>query len=231
MDSFSAPTTYFLSEGRDNLRECLAVAFEAAKQHKIGKIIIFTAEGEGIRMALEEFSVGQQHPNLKLVGVTFPCGKQFTDATGKPLHVQIPPELERRFRSLNIPIVRAHLPFDPIAPPFHDRGVLAQDLSLVGEALNMFCGSMSLCVQAIVLASDAGEVEQGEHVIAMTSDTAILAQASCTRRMLSDLIVREVLCKPAVLTIGRQEISKKLTELPTSAPTKAITSGKSKDGD
>jgi hypothetical protein len=55
---------------------------------------------------------------------------------------------------------------------------------LGGEALNMFCGSISLCVQAITLACDSGCVGLGEHAIALTSDTAILAQASSTARML-----------------------------------------------
>jgi hypothetical protein len=105
----------------------------------------------------------------------------------------------------NIPLVRAHLPFDPIAPPFADRGVLAQDLSLVESALNIFGGSMSLCVQAVVLACDAGAISSGEHVIAMTSDTAILVQASSTARMLRELVIREILCKPAILSIGRKE--------------------------
>jgi hypothetical protein len=226
-NKFTAPTTYFLSEGRENLRECLAIAFEAAKQHNIEKIVIFTAEGEGIRLALDEFSLSPRYEKTKLVGVTFPNGKQFTDANGKPRIVEIPKELEGRFQSLNIPIIRAHLPFDPIVPPFRDRGVLAQDLSLVEEALNMLCGSMSLCVQAVVLACDAGAVALGEHVIALTSDTAILAQATCTRRMLSDLIIREILCKPAVFTIGRHEISKRLIEVQVSPP-KAITSGGTK---
>ena len=57
------------------------------------------------------------------------------------------------------------------------------------------------------MACDAGEVEIGEHVIALTSDTAILAQASNTDRMLGELIVREILCKAAVLTISRNEHS------------------------
>jgi hypothetical protein len=67
-----------------------------------------------------------------------------------------------------------------------------------------------LCVQAITMACDAGEVEIGEHVIALTSDTAILAQASNTDRMLGELIVREVLCKAAVLTVSRKEHSEKV---------------------
>jgi hypothetical protein len=59
-------------------------------------------------------------------------------------------------------------------------------------------GSMSLCVQAVLMASDAGRVNRGEHVIALTSDTAILAQSAPTRYMLTEFAVREVLCKPAI---------------------------------
>lgn len=50
-----------------------------------------------------------------------------------------------------------------------------------------------------------GYVEPGDHVIALTSDTAILATAAVTRQMLSQLVVREIICKPAILTIGRKE--------------------------
>ena len=64
---------------------------------------------------------------------------------------------------------------------------------------------MSLCVQAVLMASDAGYVSLGEHVIAMTSDTSILVRAAGTSRFLTDLIVREILCKPVLLTIGKSE--------------------------
>ena len=227
---FRAPTTYFLAEGKENLTECLAVAFDAAREHDIGKIIIFTAEGEGIRLAIENFRSQPQFQGIKLVGVTFPKGKRFTDATGRPRRVEIPPDLESQFQSQGVPIIRAHLPFDPILPPFGDRGVLAQDLSLVGDALNMFCGSMSLCVQAVVLACDAGAVGMGEHVIALTSDTAILARASCTRQMLSSLVIREILCKPAILTIGRKEVAERLIDATVETQPKAIGAGKPRKG-
>lgn len=202
--SFTTAITYFLQEGRENLPECLKITFQAAKQQRIGKVIIFTAEGAGISLAIEQFCVQPEYQDIELIAVTFPQGKEFT-AEGNPLEVRIPDTVESEMRNRNIPIVRAHLPFDPIAPRFKDRGVLAQDLSLVGSALSVFGGSMSLCVQAVALACDAGVVKMGEHVIAMTSDTAILVQASTTRRMLRELIVREILCKPAILTIGKNE--------------------------
>lgn len=201
---FVTSITYFLQEGRDNLRECLKIAFQAAKQHKVEKIVIFTARGEGVQLALSEFCSLEEHKNIKLVAVTFPQGKEFT-FEGKPLDVRISDEAEHQMREHNVPIVRAHLPFDPIAPPFKDRGVLAQDLSLVESALNIFGGGMSLCVQAVVLACDSGAVGLGEHIIALTSDTAVLVQAATTTRMLRELVIREILCKPAILSIGRNE--------------------------
>jgi hypothetical protein len=55
------------------------------------------------------------------------------------------------------------------------------------------------------MASDAGHADLGEHVMAMTSDTSILARAAGTERFLTDLIVREIICKPVLLTIGKSE--------------------------
>jgi hypothetical protein len=201
---FTASITYFLQEGREGLPECLKIAFQAAKQQHVDKVIIFTAQGAGVQLAAESYCSRDEYKHIKIVAVTFPQGKEFT-AEKQPLDVQISGDAERLMKEHNIPLIRAHLPFDPIAPPFGDRGVLAQDLSLVESALNIFGGSMSLCVQATVLACDAGAVGLGEHVIAMTSDTAILVQAAPTRRMLRELIVREILCKPAVFSIGRRE--------------------------
>jgi hypothetical protein len=183
----------------------LRVAFAAAKRHNIEKIVIFTAQGLGVTMALDEFCSTPEFAHIKLVAVTFPVGQPFTDAEGKPLEIDIGKEIRERFRNNSIPILRAHMPFLSIAPPHANRGVLGQDLSLVESALNVFGGSMSLCIQAILIACDAGAVDRREHVIALTSDTAILAQATPTTHMLTELAVREILCKPAIYTIGRGE--------------------------
>jgi len=207
---FTSPTVYFLQEGRENLRECLNIAFQSAKQQNVSKIIIFTAKGEGVRIALDSFRPQEEFSHIQLVAVTFPQGMSFTDKAGNALEVEIPPTEVQFFRENNVSIIRAHMPLDPITPFYKHKGMLGQDLSLVCEALNMFGGSMSLCVQAITMACDAGHVALGEHVIALTSDTAILAQASNTARMLGELVIREVLCKPAVLTISRREVSEKL---------------------
>jgi hypothetical protein len=227
---FIAPTTYFLQEGRDNLQECLKCVFQTAKVQNITKLVIFTARGEGVRIALDEFCTLDEYKHVKLVAVTFPQGKKFTDPSGNPLSVKIDDENVKMFAAKEVPIVQAHMPFDPIAPLFKQRGILGQDLSLIGEALNIFGGGMNLCVQAVVMACDAGEVGLGEHVIALSSDTAILAQATSTTRMLEELVIREVLCKPVVFSVGRKESADKLPvqmELRPGVEPKALPTGES----
>jgi len=207
---FKIGVTHFLQEGIENLRDCLRIAFESAITHNIRKIVIFTARGQGVRMAIEDFLPLEQYRSIGLVAVTFPVGKRFTDANRNPLIVEIAEPERALLAQYNVPIVRAHLPFDPIKGIYKERGVLGQDLSLVGNALSLFGGSMSLCVQSAVMACDAGVVEQGQHVIAMTSDTAIVVQAAPTERLLCDLVIREILCKPAILSIGRRENANQL---------------------
>ena len=203
--SFIAPTTYFLQEGRENLEDCLKVAFQSAVQHEVKTVIIFTAYGDGVKMAIEKFCSLQEYSHIRLVAVTFPAGKSFTNQNKEPVEVRIPDDVVELLKSHDVPVVRAHLPFDVVEPSAAWRTQVGRGFNLLGETLNMFCGSMSLCVQAITLACDAGHVEAGEHVVALTSDTAILAMAAVTRKMLSELVIREVLCKPAILTIGRKE--------------------------
>jgi uncharacterized protein len=210
MNSFTAPTTYFLQEGRDNLHECLKVSFQAAVQQGIDKMIIFTAYGDGVKIALEQFCSSPEYEHIKLVAVTFPAGKRFTNPQNEPVLVTLAEDVAAMMRKHDVPLVRAHLPFDPIEPGAALQTTVGRGFNLLGETLNMFCGSMSLCVQSVALACDAGYVEAGDHVIALTSDTSILATAAVTRRMLSQLVVREIICKPAILTIGRKEASPKM---------------------
>jgi uncharacterized protein len=200
-DSFSANIEYFFQEGKPNLRSCLRIAFEAAVSRQIGTIVIFTGVGEGPELAIKEFRSLHIFKDIKLIAVTFPYGQRFKD--GK--QIEIGPEIRALLEENRVPLLRAHLPFSPIAAHYRHHGILGQDLTLIGNALSIFGGSMSLCVQAAVMASDAGCLENGEHVISMTSDTAIVVRTAPTERLLADLIVREILCKPLYLTIGKGE--------------------------
>jgi hypothetical protein len=209
-NAYNYPTEYFLQEGRENLGPCIHATFEAAAAHNIKKVIIFTAAGLGVKMAIQDYLSLEKYADIELIAVTFSSQTQFS--TNDPSEYTIPSDVYELLTNQKVPIVRAHLPFDPIRTQFSGHGVLGQDFSLIGNALRIFCGSMSLCVQAVLMASDAGHVMLGEHVLAMTSDTSILVRAAGTSRFLTDLIVREIICKPVLLTIGKSEKTESVLE-------------------
>jgi hypothetical protein len=202
-NSINSAIEYFFHEGKENLEECLRISYETAVRRNVKTIVMFTGIGEGPKLALEKFRPQECYSDIKIIAVTFPYGQKFVGY--EPEATQISPEHRLLFKNNNVPIVRAHLPFNPIHAHLPGHGVPGQDLTLIGNALNIFCGSMSLCVQAALMACDASEVELGEHVIALTSDTAILVRAAPTERFLADFIVREILCKPMSLTIVKGE--------------------------
>jgi hypothetical protein len=204
MNQVTESITYFPEEGRKNLGECLRISFETAVQYDLEKIIIFTGIGDGLEAAIDNFLSQESYSHIKLVGVTFPQGFKVR-REGEQISPEFPIDRKKDLIERGIPLVRAHLPFDAISTQYQQHGVLAQDMSLVGNALNMFCGSMSLCVQAVLMACDAGEVEIGEHVIVMTSDTSLIVRAAPTTRLLTDFIVRQINCKPAFLTVAKAE--------------------------
>jgi hypothetical protein len=179
----------------------MRIAFETAVSRSIDTIVIFTGIGEGPEIAIKEFCSLATFQDIKIIAVTFPYGQRFKD--GK--QVEISSEIRNLLEENHVPLIRAHLPFNPITAHYRNHGILGQDLTLIGNALSIFGGSMSLCVQAAVMACDAGCLEIGEHVISMTSDTAIIVRTAPTECLLTDLIVREILCKPLFLTIGKGE--------------------------
>lgn len=199
-----APVTYFANEGRSNLPECLRLTFEAARLHGLNKVVIFTAIGEGVTLAIDTFLNQEQYAHLGLVAVTFPQGTPVSGETQGELHL-FPGNVRNILSSKNIPLVRANLPFSSISAQYAHHGSLAQELSIVGNVLNVFGGGMSLCLQAVLIACDAGEVKVGEHVVVMTADTSLIVRAAPTRGFLTDLIVRQIVCKPAFLTISKDE--------------------------
>lgn len=218
-ESFDATTTYFPCEGKSNLRTCMRLAFETAISRGIETIVIFTGVGEGPEIALKEYCSRRDYQDIQLIAVTFPRGQRFKDNE----LAEISSEVRSLLGERGVPLLRAHLPFHPIAAHHRHHGILGQDLTLIGNALSVFGGSMSLCVQAALMACDAGCVEIGDHVISMTSDTAIVVRTAPTERLLTDFIIREIICKPLFLTIGKGEEPNKdsiieATEVPELLP-------------
>ena len=133
---------YFPDEGKAHLDDCLNLSFATAASYGIGKIVIFTARGDGIHLAIKRCAEDPGYKEIKVVGVSFPQGQTFTDPKEpkKQIRVEINHQSQKAFKKANIPIIRAHLPFDSIAARFRDHGVLGRGSEPDWERSQYFWG-------------------------------------------------------------------------------------------
>jgi hypothetical protein len=84
---------------------------------------------------------------------------------------------------------------------FHTDNLYGMDTPrIMANLLRTFCQGMKVCVEIILMATDSGDIELGEEVIAVTgtgrgADTAVVAIAAPSTR-LPELHITEIICKP-----------------------------------
>ena len=197
----SSSILYFDHEGRDNLLRVIKVlrrTFRNRPELRSGKVIFFTAFGEGPALAYNQL----QDFDAKIIAVTFP--PSFTvRLKDREVHPHLDPKVLAFFHGVGIKVLSGRLPLDPIK----GADALNRETKLIKDVFTTISGSFPLCIQAVLQSCDMGEVSPGEVVIAVTGDCAAIVTASTTESFLSaedGLVVNEILCKPRVLNIARR---------------------------
>ena len=198
--------SYFEQEGRHNLPEVLnriKSAFSKREDIRACKIVIFTALGEGPALAYNKLK--EYDPTI--IAVTFPPGYSVKKMNDEGVEVEtqifISDKLKKFFDGVGVTVLSGRLPlegFDGVEP-------IKQQMKLIKDALSLFAGGFSLCVQAVLQSCDMGAVEIGEKVVAITGDCAAIITASNSARFLSrdgGMSINEILCKPRNLSITRK---------------------------
>ena len=173
---------YFEEPGIENTETTLSLAAERAKARGIKKIVLASTRGETARMAARLWA----DSGIKIVVVPhqygFMAGQRFTAAL-----VQ---ELEKQGHTVNFGTML-----------FHTENLYGMDTPrTMANLLRTFCQGMKVCVEIIFMATDSGDIDVGEEVIAVTGtgrgeDTAVVAIAAPSTR-LPELHITEIICKP-----------------------------------
>lgn len=199
-------THYVPGEGRRHMENCLAAAVARCSELSLTKLVVFTGTGEGPMYALRALLPQDDYSGIEMVAVTPPVGRPYRldprDSTSPIVQAGIASEVRAFLTGAGVPVVSAHLPFKPIG----GRSSPSADMTEIGEVLAILGGGFALCVQAVLMACDAGEVAMGERVVAATADTAIVVIATRTETFLSKrvgLLVEEIICRPAVFDISK----------------------------
>ena len=192
MKKLESTTTYFLSEGKSNLNECLRLSFLRAAQSGIQTIVIFTLNGAGVEIACNEFLSDTRYRDQRIVAVSFPFG------TVPPSALEMPESRMELFKKFDIPLLRSVSPLD-------DAHVSNSRQNLIRKTLEIFSGGTALCIWGILAACDAGVIPFGEHVIGCCADTSLVAKATPSAQFLSAFAVREFVCKPLIQNVSKGE--------------------------
>jgi uncharacterized protein len=173
---------YFEEPGVNNTEETLRLAGERAKARGITKIILASTRGDTARLAMERWA------NTDIRMVVIPHQYGFRDAQRFPKTLIT--ELEKREHSVHFGTMLFH------TDNFYGNNIPR----IMASLLRTFCQGMKVCVEIILMAADAGYVDQGEKVIAVTgtgqgADTAVVAIAA-TSNKLADFHITEIICKP-----------------------------------
>lgn len=196
---------YFNEEGKSNLPKTIDLVIERAKELQIQNIIVFTAEGEGAIKAKEMLGDNQ---SIKVHAATFPYKQVFYIKDGDDLKKEYAgtskPENKKELVSRGINLIQGVMPLqDIIMPNAKDTKINA-----INQTLSLLSGGLNLCVQAILMAVDGGHIEPNETVIAMSADTAIVAQSSLSTWLFhptEGFQIHEIICKPKNFTITRKK--------------------------
>lgn len=203
-------TTYFDGEGRPWMEQCLRRSADWCVANSVGTLVIFTATGEGPHFAAKELLLQGAYKNLRIVAITPPVGRPYRQIPGDPNSLLVRSGLSSAMRdeltALGVSVVSAHLPFKEM----YDGSDRVSEWKRVAEAYGVLGGGFALCIQAVLVACDAGLVEHGQQVVVASADTSLAVRACRTESFLSPLegfLVEHIICRPS-----RYNISKRLHE-------------------
>lgn len=208
-------TLYVPSEGRNSLNACMDVTFKHCAKYGVNAVVIYTATGDGAVLAIDSYLSKPEFSQIKLVAVTPPAKRMYVNADPNAAEAKVRTGIfgERAVKlyQSGVPVISARLPFRSIAAvrkAAPDEQPVTDAMQVVDQAFGMLGGGFSICVQAALLACDAGAIAPGERVVAMSADTSVQLIATHSELFLSathGLLVEHIICRPSMYTISKPD--------------------------
>jgi hypothetical protein len=189
--------TYFQYCGEVNTDKALLAARERCKKIGLGKVVVASETGRSALRALNFF----KNLDIVLIVVT-----HYPASTWGP-RGRIPIGLGRReysnFRQElvknGVRVVQGTRPF---APPSRSMGwEYPTPEAIIDKTLEVFGAGTKIAIEAAIIATDSGEVNEGEEVISCAGtfkglDTVLLVRPTYTMNFFKSFEIREIIARP-----------------------------------
>jgi hypothetical protein len=181
---------YFEKPGRANTDQCIAVAMDAISRDGYRHVVVASTTGE-TGLAFSEALKGK---GANLVVVTHSHGFK------EPNTSEMPPEVREKITANGARVYTGTMithSLDTALSLKFGGSFLSQ---AVAQTLRRFGEGPKVCVECVMMASDAGLVPEGEEVLAVAgtargADTVAVIKSAASKRFL-ELRVLEILAKP-----------------------------------
>ena len=188
----SRSTFYFDAHGEINTDKTIELARERAQTLGIRKVVVASETGLSALKVLDVFR------DSEVMVVSSAAGTLVKGSLIGDLRIGIPDEkILEELDERGARVVRGTDPFWNIAA--HSDLVDAAKLGMM--YYKVVCGGLHVCMTAVLEATDAGHLVEGEEAVAMAGsfvglDTAIVATAANSVNFFNAFEVLEVICKP-----------------------------------
>lgn len=189
--------TYFRYCGEANTEKILHLAKKRFQATGISKVIIASETGRSAVKALDVF----KRINAKLIVVTHYPATTWGPKGNIPIGLKRKEYAEnlKRLEEKEAKIVQATRPFAP--PSRSINWEYPTPEAIIDKTLEIFGAGTKIAIEAAIIATDAGEVSEGEEVIACAGtykglDTVLVVKTAYSGNFFKEFEVKEVIAKP-----------------------------------
>ena len=197
MEEIERKTVYFRHCGEVNTERVLQAARERCEETNINKVVIASETGRSAIKALQVF----KGTKIGIIVVTHYPAETWGPKGNIPIGLKRKEYAEnlKRLVENGCKIVQGTRPF---APP--SRSISWEQPTpegIIDKTLEIFGAGTKIAIEAAVMATDAGEVEEGEEVVACAGtykglDTALVVKTAYSMNFFKSFEVKEIVAKP-----------------------------------
>jgi hypothetical protein len=197
MENVERKITYFKHCGEVNTRKVLQAAKQRCLEVSISKVVIASETGRSAVKALNAFN----RTNIKLIVVTHypattwgPKGDILIGLKRK--------EYAKTLKKLKENGAKIIQGTRPLAPPSRSiKWEYPTPEAIIDKTLEIFGAGTKIAVEVAVMATDAGETEEGEEIITCAGtykglDTALIVKTAHATSFFKEFEVKEIIAKP-----------------------------------
>ena len=197
MNDATREITYFRYCGEVNIEKVLHGAKKRCEELGIDEIVIASETGRSALKAVDAF----RGTKTKIIVVTHYPATTWGPKGDIPIGLMREEYSETRKKLLEngVKIVQGSRPFAP--PSRSIKWEFPTPEGILDKTLEIFGAGTKIAIEAAVMATDAGEVNEGEEVVSCAGtykglDTALVVRTAYSMNFFKDFEVREIIVKP-----------------------------------